>query len=349
MSPGLWIRRGVGWQPFAKKQNVRSGSKRQRVSPAAKIATAESAQRVRPRASWWGAKLRSAFALVACAFVLYAGLDLYRRWDGSPVRVDLGSFLLSCGLAALAMLLQLFAFRSLVKSFTQAPPTLRVLGRLYMDSQLARYTPGKLGLVAVRISGASKVGMNAQQMGASLVVELLSWCAVGSLVSAGLLAFSSLGDLAASLGHLSFGVLALGSALALIALVAVPQRRWPSVVARLIGVESENPLLPLEVVGFHVLHFLAWSGCGVALAASVGAGSATWILCAGLVPGSIVLGFVAFLAPAGVGVREAVLLSGLSPVLGPSAALSVGLLARAASLLSDVFLWILFRWYSHRT
>lgn len=298
-------------------------------------------------------KLRRAFAAVALAFVLYAAQDLFRRWDGSPVRVDLGIFVLSCGLAGLGMWIQLLAFRSLLGRFTPTQPALRVLGSLYMDSQMARYTPGKVGLVAVRVSGASKVQVTARQMGAALLMELLSWCAVGTLVATGLLAIALRGEFAESVstwpfGSLALGGLACGSALGLLALVSVPRRHWPAFVTRLLGEEGAEPLLPLGVVGFHVVHFLVWAGCGVSLAASVGAASDTWLLSAGLVPASIVLGFLAFLAPAGVGVREAVILAGLSPVLGPSVALSVGLLARVASLLSDVLLWIFSRFYARR-
>jgi uncharacterized membrane protein len=52
---------------------------------------------------------------------------------------------------------------------------------------------------------------------------------------------------------------------------------------------------------------------------------------------------LALLAPAGAGVREVIIAYALAPLWGPAMALSFGLLARAVSLLSDVLLWLSFR------
>jgi uncharacterized membrane protein YbhN (UPF0104 family) len=52
---------------------------------------------------------------------------------------------------------------------------------------------------------------------------------------------------------------------------------------------------------------------------------------------------LAFLAPAGAGVREAGGAAGLAPVLGASNTVAVIIHARFVSLLADVLLWALFR------
>jgi uncharacterized membrane protein YbhN (UPF0104 family) len=56
-----------------------------------------------------------------------------------------------------------------------------------------------------------------------------------------------------------------------------------------------------------------------------------------------VAGFVVLAAPAGLGVREAVLLAGLTPSVGASGALGAALISRAASLVADILIWALVR------
>ena len=63
----------------------------------------------------------------------------------------------------------------------------------------------------------------------------------------------------------------------------------------------------------------------------------------GFNPLANVLGFVALAAPAGVGVREAVLISGYGAILGSGGALSAAIVSRVASLIADVGAWALVR------
>lgn len=78
-------------------------------------------------------------------------------------------------------------------------------------------------------------------------------------------------------------------------------------------------------------------------------GAATWVLLLGLgaaghaIPLALgayalawVVGFLAFVAPAGVGAREAVLVALLSPVVGLAGALSVALISRVALTVADL-------------
>ncbi len=51
-----------------------------------------------------------------------------------------------------------------------------------MSGQLARYTPGKVGLPMVRIAGAAKLGVSAHLIAASVGLEVAAWIGVGSLV-----------------------------------------------------------------------------------------------------------------------------------------------------------------------
>lgn len=97
----------------------------------------------------------------------------------------------------------------------------------------------------------------------------------------------------------------------------------------------------------------SWRTTGAAtllmLAAWAGYGSATWVLLVGLgatgdaLPLAVgayalawVVGFLAFVAPAGVGAREAVLVALLSPVVGVAGALSVALVSRVVLTVADL-------------
>jgi uncharacterized membrane protein YbhN (UPF0104 family) len=52
-----------------------------------------------------------------------------------------------------------------------------------------------------------------------------------------------------------------------------------------------------------------------------------------------VVGFLAVAAPAGIGVREAIVSIGLAAQLGPAPALAAAVLSRGISLLADVLAW----------
>ena len=54
-----------------------------------------------------------------------------------------------------------------------------------------------------------------------------------------------------------------------------------------------------------------------------------------------VLGFLAFVAPAGAGVRDAIVVALVAPVTGVSNAVAISLISRAASLVADVLSWLL--------
>jgi uncharacterized membrane protein YbhN (UPF0104 family) len=56
-----------------------------------------------------------------------------------------------------------------------------------------------------------------------------------------------------------------------------------------------------------------------------------------------VAGFVVLAAPAGLGVREAVLVSGLSPSIGSAAALGAAVFSRVLWLVAEIVTWVLTR------
>jgi len=289
--------------------------------------------------------LRPILALLALLFIARVGLSLYRGWEGVDIELHGGPVLLALLFSVLAMLCQLAAWRSLVFTWSGVLMPRAASARLYLDSQMARYTPGKIGLPAVRIAGAKKVGVSSQVMGSTLLIELFSWCATGSILGGIVLGLSSR---AQTLAH-EISVISLfvsgGCTLALSLLTLVDRNRLPRRLVQAFHAAGTGPLVPWKVPAFHFLHFVSWLACGALLAQAVGADSlASSLLVGAILCVAIIGGFVALLAPAGAGVREAVIVAGAAPLIGSSAALAVGLLARMVSLVSDIGLWAIFRW-----
>jgi hypothetical protein len=287
--------------------------------------------------------IRPAFAGLAVIFLVYTAFDLKQRWDGAPVRVEPSWLLFAVMSSILAMLLQLAAFRALVHAWTGRTMPKRASARVYMDSQMARYTPGKVALPAVRIAGAGLLGVEPRVMAATLAGELLSWLGAGTMIGATVIGLLLPEQQFLPEVVLAARVSAVGAFLGLGWLVLVDRSRLPAALLKFVGASGQGPLLPLSVPLLHLAHFLMWTLCGALLCRAVGADWLNGLLTGGLLCAGIVVGFLAFLAPAGAGVREAVLVMGVSPLLGSSAAVAVGILARMVSLVSDVGLWIWFR------
>lgn len=294
---------------------------------------------------------------MVAGFVLVVGRNLIEGFDAASVSVEPG-WLFAAALAALgAVFSQMLAWRSLLSRMSGTNPRLLDAACVYFDSQLARYTPGKVGLLAVRIAGAPRLGVPGRLLLSSLLLELSSWTGVGlfvglSLVTLGLQPGNAdaarVRDFLSTLSTTST-VLAILALVGLTLLSTVPRQAWPSWLTRLLIGEAAAPqhaslpLAPGVLVFWHAVHWLGWAVTGALLAFSLGGTWATAVTSGGVLCLAVVLGFLAIVAPAGAGVREAVTAGLLTPLLGPSSALTLSLIARALSLGADVLSWSLAR------
>jgi hypothetical protein len=290
-------------------------------------------------------RLKPLFMLVALGFVLYAAWDLSHRWQRTQVSLDLPWALASIVPLGLGCLIQGRGWIALIERMSaRSVPRGRALS-LYMDSQLARYTPGMVGLPVVRMAGAARLGVPALTVGSSVGLEMLSWTAVGGALGfASLFLLPTRSGLTALLGAWAVP-LVLGFASLVLVSSFVDRAHLPGFVGRALRVSGTGPLVPLSLPVAHLLYWATWAAHGFLLSRAFGAAPGLALSTSGLYALATVGGFVALAAPAGVGVREAILSVSLAPALGSAPALAVAVASRAASLCADILVWaVLKRW-----
>jgi hypothetical protein len=282
---------------------------------------------------------------IALAFVAYSAWDLSHRWQKSKVSLELPWAIASILPLGLGCLIQARGWIALIERMaTQRVPRGPALS-LYMDSQLARYTPGMVGLPFVRMAGAGRLGVSAVAVGSSVGLEMLSWTAVGGAIGFGSLFWlPSRSGLTALLGAWAIPIV-LGFASVVVVLSCVDRARLPAFVVRVLKVDGSGPLVPFSLLFSHLLYWATWAAHGALLSHAFGAAPGIALSTSGLYALATVGGFVALAAPAGVGIREAILSVSLAPALGSAPALAIAVASRAASLCADVIAWaVLKRW-----
>jgi hypothetical protein len=288
--------------------------------------------------------VRPVLMVITFGFVAYAAWDVARRWGTTelvldPVEATLAMIALLAGFFAQALAWVLLIERMAGKRV----PRFRAIS-LYMDSQLARYTPGKVGLPIVRMHGAPMIEVPPHTVGSSVAVEMLCWTAVGSALSFFMIFVSGREGLAA-LGEAAEWALPLfvASVLGVVALLAVDRRHMPSAPLRWLKLEGKGPLVPGRVPLVQLSFWASWAVHGFFLTRAVGADAAAAASASAFFVLAPVAGFVALVAPAGAGVRDAILYFALAPMVGAAPAATAALVSRAMSLAGDVLAWLIAR------
>ncbi len=292
--------------------------------------------------------VRPVFAVVAAGFVIFVVKDMAMRFSGLHVQLAWRWVILSLVPACLAVVCQYQAWWDLVFLWTGRKMERAGSLRVYVDGQIARYTPGKVGLPAVRVAGSKALGVSPQIMISTLLAEVLAWSACGTILG-GLLIFIEADDSGGSqLLSRVFGGLGVSAAVGLLLLALVPASFWPAKLVTLIGATARGTLMPGQVIAWQALHFTASAMSGLLLVLALGGSFSEGVYLGAVLCVAIVAGFLALLAPAGVGVREAVLALFAEPVLGTNQAVALGLLARAVSLSSELLLMVAARSWARR-
>jgi len=273
-------------------------------------------------------------------FIAVACYKLASRWESGKVVLRWGWVVASCLPIALGTVILAIGWKWIMERMVGHGVPLRPALTLHFESQMARYTPGKVGMPLVRMAGAAQLGVPASVAGYSVLTESISMVAVGGIVGFALLvsttggaggvltAFGKLG----ALGLLAFVVVGL-------VLVFVDRRRLPALVLRMMKAEGTGPLVPRRGPVAHALYWLTWAVHGYFAARAVGISSTHAIYGSGLYVLGPIAGILALATPSGIGVREAVMSMGLAPVVGPAPAVAAAIVSRATSLVVDCLVW----------
>jgi glycosyltransferase 2 family protein len=293
---------------------------------------AGTAAAARPRRRWP--------QLLVAAGVLAGGAFLvWRRSDDIGAAVDqlsLGRFVLSGALAVGGTILIQFIWSALLHGLG-AHPGRRDAASVFFISQLGKYIPGSVWPVVAQMQFGLRWGVPRAVMFAANVLLLGMVTASGIAVGAALLPWSSPGGLS----HYWWLLLLLVPLLA-----GLHPRTVPAVLDLLLrkmgreplGVRlTERGLLASAgwalgtwlVLGLHIAVLVgAFHSVGPReLAASIGGMGLAWAAGIAFIP-----------APVGAGVRDAILVLTLSPIVGAPEALTIALASRLLLLLADVLL-----------
>jgi glycosyltransferase 2 family protein len=282
--------------------------------------------------------LKPAMNVIAVVFVAVAARDIAKGWETKAVHFTLLPALAALVPLILSCLAQGFAWIALIERMSQKRVPRGPALSIYLASQLARYTPGKVGLPIVRMQGAPSLGVPRALVGISVLIEMLSWTATGAVVGFALLAVAAPG---AGLGWvMRFAVPALvAAALGLFVLLAVDRGRYPAKVRSLLGADGAGPVIPFQLPLIQTGYWALVAAHGYLMSLALGAPHNAAVTAMGLYVVSSVLGFVVLAAPAGVGVREGVVATGLKPLVGAAPAAAAAIISRGASLVAEVLVW----------
>ena len=290
------------------------------------------------------AALRPLMGALAVVFVVAAIWDLKRRWRPGVVEIDYGLAALSMLPLAIGCILLGLGWIWLLSRMSGVKIPVLPGMALHLESQAARYTPGKVGLPLVRMLGAERLGTTSRIAGSSVFIEVLCFVASGGVTGLLVLVFSGdmLRRVTEALGSLGLLVL-LGFVVALAVLLLLDRRYLPKKLRDLLQLDGAGPLVPPALPLIHAGYWLSWAVHGYLTSRAVHAPVDVAFGSMGFYVLAPVMGFLALVTPGGLGVREAVVSIGLSAAVGPAAALYAALLSRGTSVLVDFGVWMLFR------
>lgn len=200
-----------------------------------------------------------------------------------------------------------------------------------------RYLPGKLGLLAGRMTLLTREDVNMRGLSFSVLFEQIAFVVTG--VAVALIATLPIKHFAIDLSFLPLGggwQQALRVAIA--GLLCVTLFPILNVFAGRLAVTGRPPLAGgmVILVLYLAAHALAGAGLYFALQDILPQAGPNLPYVISLVAAANVAGILAIFAPAGLGVREAVLVAGLSPYLPVTEALSLAAALRVLTLLADL-------------
>jgi hypothetical protein len=218
--------------------------------------------------------------------------------------------------------------------------------RIWSISSLGKYIPGKVWAIAGMAVMAEKEGVSgAAATGSAIIMQLLS-LATGTVLAIALLGTTMLAQFpGGSLGAIALAIFALLGAISL----ASPSvtRRIGFVVGR---PDAVQPVDPNSLAGSIFANLIAWSGYGLAFqllaAGTVPSANISWATATGAFAASYIGGYLMLFAPAGVGIREGLLIFMLKDTIGLGPATALAAASRITLTINELGIAVpfLLRW-----
>jgi uncharacterized membrane protein YbhN (UPF0104 family) len=289
----------------------------------------DSSPRTKGRARWVTA---AALVVVAVFFAVTLAARwrevISLKWQPRP-----GVFALACVLLALSYALVACLWGLALRRAAGTP--VRAGARIWFLANLARYVPGNVWSFVGAVELARREGVaRSRTLAVMALTQVLS---VGVALLAGLpvlLAERARLGRPALLGAVAVVVVAAGAAVFRRQLLGLARRRLPGLdPGALVPAPGTVALLTVGYAAY-------WAVTGLAFAALV---ASAYRLAPGDVPlvvaayaAAYAVGFLSLLTPAGLGVREGVLVVALAPVLPAGPALVVALVSRVWTMLAEL-------------
>ncbi len=287
-----------------------------------------------------GKRRRSLSKLVQIAFVLVAvGLATWAvasRWSQVSEawsRVTVWPMLAAMALATAGSYASFPSWRLLLAGLG-SPLPVAPARRVFFLGQLGKYVPGGVWAVIAQVTLARALHVpRARSASASLLTILIGIVSSGSLGALCLLIGGRevLGRYAPALLLIVVLIVLLHPGL-LVRLAALASRvtgrnvHIDRIPGRTIAASVGIQITGLVLLGLHFYFVIG----------TVGGTYVSPILAIGLLNVSLAAGMLAVFAPAGAGVREAILTLGLSPFMSPGSALLIALMSRVLTIIADV-------------
>ena len=281
-------------------------------------------ERLKLGLKWLGAALAAA----AVAFVVHRFWTQFSTLPaGALEAAGPGLVMASLGYAACGVPLALIWWLALRVAGLRSASLPRA-SSAFLSSQLGKYLPGNVGHFAARHVLTRRHGAGHRALVVATLLEAMLLAAAAGTLAALIIQpiiYSSIEPMtgAAWLTPMA-AALALGLGLAL-----VRRKGWLDAGPRL-------PQMVLELgaaFALALIFFIASSGCFILMSSSLGA--VDWLSVVPWIAASWLLGFLVLGAPGGLGIREFVLVLGLTPMIGEAQAILDALMFRLATISGD--------------
>jgi uncharacterized membrane protein YbhN (UPF0104 family) len=279
------------------------------------------------------------FALKAVAAWENAGTGFVS--EGALPRFAVASVLIMVSYAAAAL-----AWVAVLRCFGLRAPATSAAG-IYLTAQFAKYAPGNVGHFVGRVALAIQRGYPASIIALAMTLELVLLFGIAALLSLPMLGMTVRKLQAAWQGVPVDELLIVGLSIALVVSVGIvfALRRWP-LLARTghWAASLKSAFNTPAALGWLCLAALSLAVCVWLTSFSLLALGNTLlqlrlpeiVIGVSLFSVAWIVGMLTPGVPAGLGVREAILVEGLTPLLGASQAVSSALLFRLLTTLADV-------------